>query len=173
VTTFCATGSSDLATSLIGLARVGALWTKPLGADKLADFVCQAYQALKSKAPELLEEGMPLATLGNGSKKGPATMMTGLAVCLVYSASADSSGNRSTASKDDLAALVEAALTVFSDKVEDGFSSQTKRDLMHSFAVEFFVRLDDEKHEGVPVVLMDTLSWSAFDVVKPKEKIEV
>src|SRR5579883_3385856 len=77
ITTLCAAGSSDQATSLVGLAKV----CKGLPAAKMAAFVTEVVRALREDAPELVAGGMPLTPPPDGTK-GSATMLIGVATCV-------------------------------------------------------------------------------------------
>ena len=81
VTTLAARGSSDLATSLVGLAKVAGENAEP---ERLASTMTAAVQAVKDQFASLLEEGMPLALPENDGTKGSATMLVGLGVCLAF-----------------------------------------------------------------------------------------
>jgi hypothetical protein len=168
VTTLCAKGASELAVSLVGLARVGhAAGIKD--PRRLAFLLVSAVEALKARHPHLVpeaEEGgnMPLALPPNGTK-GAATMLVGLAVCLAYRLK---TRGTSLPDDDDLARLAAAAASTFKHPVKGNFSSQFKRALMREFAAEFFHGLKLERHQGVPVELLRILAPSAFGCSPPK-----
>lgn len=166
ITTLAAKGTSDLATSLFGLARVGG---DEADAGKLAYSVVAAYNAIKDKHPELLEEGMPLTPPTEGGTKGSATMIVGLGVCLAYRLKMQ---GLELPEQADLDKLVKAAKKTLKNSTRGNFSSQTKRELMREFAGELFHDLRDKDtfHEGIPVGLLRTLSCSTFAVSPlPKE----
>lgn len=154
ISTLCAKGASDISTSLIGLAQVGlAGRNKVLDATALASLVTKLYQALKTDAATLLEEGMVLTPILAGGTKGSATMLLGVATCVAFAESSEA-----------VADAVATAKQTLNVKVEGGFSGPMKRKLMGEFAREFFKNYGGEKHEGIPVELLRILSCSAFGV---------
>src|SRR5262249_15115626 len=140
ISTLCSAGASDIATSLVGLARVGVK-VGVKDAAKLAGALVAAYQAIKAydEAHEdefgLLETGKVLTPIGNDGKRGQATMMVGLATCLVYRCGV--SGHEAP-TDNDLAKLVAAAKVTLGRDVEGNFSGPDKRKLMGRFADAFF-----------------------------------
>ncbi len=143
--TLCASGKSDIGTSLLGLARVA----EGESAEELAEAVISVFQTLKEHAPEVMEPNKVLS----GEKKGSATMLVGLATCYVY-------GNKR---KGDLV----VASRVLDQEIDGDFSGQAKRAYLYAFAHEYF--LDTEKtHEGIPLGLIENLSASTFGLSKPK-----
>jgi hypothetical protein len=169
--TLCSAGSSDIGTSLVGLARVG-LSDKgsPKDAAWLANVVVSAFKSLRTAAPAALEYGRVLTTLSNNGTKGSVTMMVGVGVCLAYRIIA--LGHESP-TEDDLSRLVSAVKYALNETVDGNFSSPVKRKLLGIFAKKFFSDMPGDKHDDLPVALLRTLSASAFGVGPlPKEKKE-
>lgn len=168
VTTVAPTGSSDLSTSLVGLAKV-ALETGLLKCDakRLASLVVDCVQTLRKQSPELLADGMLLCPPPEGGK-GSSTLLVGLGVCMAHRLAAT---GRSKVEDGDREALVHAAKAAFDGMVEGNMSAQFKRQLMGKFASEFFGDLEVEMHQNVPLDLVHTLSGPAFDASPlPKRK---
>jgi hypothetical protein len=156
VKTVCATGASELGTSLVGAAMV-----MEGSESELAALVIEVYQSLKAGVPELLEGGCLLAPpLPNGTR-GSATMLAGVATCVAYYRKAK---NVQVASEDETHSLLTAARSALSEKVNGNFSAQRKRALLGQFASKFFTGLNEECHHGIPVGLLKKLSASAFGV---------
>jgi N6-adenosine-specific RNA methylase IME4 len=157
VSTLCSKGSSDLASSLLGLVRAG----EGRSAEWLAFQVVTACKCVEKEAPDLLEEGMLLTPPPNGCR-GSYTMLVGLAVALAFRLKLT---GEDIASERDRAQLVEAARTALAHGVGGNFSGPVKRRLLGEFAREFFGdMLHLEKHHGIPVGLIKALSASAFGV---------
>jgi hypothetical protein len=168
VSTVCSKGASDIGTSLVGLARVGLMGEKVKEPDWLAGVVTAAFKALQKDAPSLLADSKVLTPLSEGGTKGSTTMLIGLGVVLAYRLSVL---GREAPTEDDLSHLVESAEFALDDTVCGNFSGPTKRRLLGVFAKDFLADLPGEKHEGLPVGLLRTLSPSAFGVGPlPKEK---
>lgn len=163
INSLCQKGSSDLATSLIGLAKVGI--AAHMDADCLAEAVILAYETLDEKASVLLENNRVLTPPPDGTK-GAASMLLGLGVCLAYRLSLPDANDDVS-----LERLVKAAYAALDQTVDGNFSGPEKRAMMGEFATEFFADLEVEKHHGVPKQLVEILSASAFGLPKlPKEK---
>jgi hypothetical protein len=88
-------------------------------------------------------------------------MLIGLGVCLAYRVAAQGQHEPTAA---DLERLVYAAQMALGDPIHQNFSSPFKRHMMHEFASEFFADLELDKHDGVPVGLLETLGYSAFGI---------
>ncbi len=159
ISSLCARGSSDIATSLVGLAKVAAK-LKPAEA---ALFVDKAYLAVKKDAPELLEAGMPLTPPPSGTR-GSAGLLIGLGIVLAHRVLTD--GKK--ASGEVMAKLVEAAKTAFAKGTSGSLSGPDKRCMMGEFAAEFCSDMEGEKKEGVPLSLLELLSPSTFGISKSK-----
>jgi hypothetical protein len=175
VSNLCGKGGSDLATSLVGLAKVSLAAETPLGAGALAGCVVAAYQALKTKAPELIGEGKVLTPIAEAGTKGSATMMIGLGICLAHRMVQLGQDKPSQPLLDD---LVGAAQATMNESVKGGFSGPAKRQLMGRFARVFYAGENVAKHDGLPISLLKTLSASAFGAeplpkAKDKPKAEV
>lgn len=176
ISTLCGKGASDLATSLIGLAKVGLAAEKTLSAEDLAFAVCATFEAIKSydEAHEteiaILENGKVLTPIGNGGKKGQATMLIGVATCLAYRLSLS---GKTKPDKGDLEKLVAAVKATLDQEVNGNLSGPVKRKLIGNFAKNFFADVQTDKHQKIPVGLISTLSASTFGVEPlPKSKRE-
>jgi hypothetical protein len=175
INTLCARGSSDIATSLVGLARVGLAAGK--NAAWLAAVVVDAYAAVEKHAPDLLQYGRVLTPMANEGKKGQSTMLVGLGTMLAYRLVAT---NKDKALSGDLEALAAAAKATLWEPVVGNFSGPMKRALMGEFANAILadVAVDkwDSNGKEIPVSLIKTLSASAFAVdplpKEPKPKKE-
>lgn len=154
-------GASDIATSLVGGAKIAVAAGK--SAAWLAGCINLAYATIKKNAPELLEIGMKLTPPPQGTK-GSATMIIGLGNMLAYRLLAKASGD---ATAEDTDKLVKAAKEVFGEPVNGNFSGPMKRDAMGAFAENYFDDMvDDKKYYGVPLRLVKLLSVSTFSVPK-------
>jgi hypothetical protein len=168
---------SDLATSLVGLARVGVAHKK--GAAFLARAVSDAFQALEDASKDQPEgEGLlggvtadadgwtvvnkkVLTPIGDEGTKGSSTMLTGVGLCLAYRLVAL---NKERADEDDLKKVVEAAEHALNLPAAGNLSGPQKRKHIGAFARELLADLPGDRHEGVPVDLLGLLSCSAFAV---------
>jgi hypothetical protein len=159
VNTLCAKGSSDLATSLVGLAKL-VLSDGPRHAGEAASFVTAAYNAVKADAPDLLEEGKILDCVNS---KGGATMVCGLGLALYYLCKVRGEDSPSPRSLRD---LVEAARGTLDERVVGNFSGGVKREAMRQLAMALFSREDCEMSSGVPSSLLAVIPKSAFGVKK-------
>lgn len=176
ISTLCAKGASDIATSLIGLAKVGLADDEGCEASKLANVVTSAYKALQAAEEVVkrdgdagvLEYGKVLTPMSNEGTKGSSTMLVGLSTCLAYRMSVN--GN-TIPDDDDLDALVAAAYLTLDVQVKNNFSGPYKRTMLGTFAKEFFLKTDVPKHDDIPVELLRTLSCSAFGV-SPLPKVK-
>jgi hypothetical protein len=154
-----AKGASDRSSSLRGLARVGLqLVGEAVQPEELAYFVTATYDALNERAPDLLESDMLLAEPVHG-KRGPATVLVGLATALAYRVLA--SGRRKV-NKKDLGRLVDAARAQFDQPLYRYFNANMKRELLGAFVKEFFEDRDVEKHDDVPLGLLGVIVPSAY-----------
>jgi hypothetical protein len=155
VKTICAVGASELGASLVGTAMIQNGVAKDLEA-----LVVSVYQAIKSGAPELLDNGRLLAPPPEGTRGG-ASMLAGVATCVAYYRSVKKS---TAATEEETCSLLKAVRAAFSEKVNGNFSAQRKRELLANFAKAFFSSLTEERHKGIPIGLLKTLSCSAFGV---------
>jgi hypothetical protein len=168
VSTVCSSGSSDIGTSLVGLARVGLMGEKAKEAVWLAGTVTAAFKALQKDAPILLADGKVLTPLSEGGTKGSTTMLIGVGVVLAYRLSVL---GHEAPTEEDLSRLVESAKYALDETVAGNFSGPTKRRLLGVFARHYLTDLPGEKHDGFPVGLLRTLSASAFGAGPlPREK---
>lgn len=154
-------GASDIATSLVGGAKIAVAAGK--SAAWLAGCINLAYATIKKNAPELLEIGMKLTPPPQGTK-GSATMIIGLGNMLAYRLFVQGLGETKP---EDTDKLVKAAKEVFGTPVNGNFSGPMKRDAMGAFAENYFDDLtEDKKYYGVPLKLVKLLSVSTFSVPK-------
>jgi hypothetical protein len=119
------------------------------------DAVISSYKAIRDLAPEVFESGKPLTLIGNGGTKGSATMLLGVAACYLY------------AGPDSSPARVAEAAKALNENTERNFSGPVKRGYLARFVRAYFESDKCNKHEGIPVGLIKTLSSSAFAVTKP------
>jgi hypothetical protein len=85
-------------------------------------------------------------------------MLVGLGICLAH--------RTSLTGKEQTDALVTVAREILDEPVQGSFSSSRKRELMGRFARAFFSPDDVEKHDGLPLSLVQTLSASTY-LAKP------
>lgn len=168
ISTLCSKGASDLGTSLLGLARIGRLPTKPFPAETLANCVISAYQELKAKAPEVLAAGKVLTPIGDGGTKGSATMLIGVGICVAQRMAILGLEQPNETILED---LVTVAREMLNEDVSGGFSGPVKRQLMGRFARLFFAADEVAKHDELPVSLLRTLSASAFASTAPPKDV--
>ncbi len=161
ISTMCARGSSDLSTSLVGLAKVGHD-QKP---EWLAHVVIEVFKAFKEHCSELLEYGKVLTPIANAGTKGSATVLIGVAISVAFDAL--SREDKSL----DLTRVIETASNHLNVQVEKSFAGGMKRALMHEFGQPFFSSCDAEDlHHGIPVKLIQLLSASCYGIPPlPKE----
>jgi hypothetical protein len=169
INTLCGKGKSDIATSLIGLAKIaidgphGA--DGPLDAEALAGVFQTAYMTIKEQAGDLYQPNKVLTPPPDGTK-GSATMLIGVATLYTY--------RLALGDKDEDVVqqeLVDAAKESLDDMILGNFSGPYKRECMGAFAKAFFKLCSVEKHHQVPKELVQLLSPSTFGLPKiPKEK---
>jgi len=160
-----ALSSSDLSTSILGLARVAHTFGS--NAEFITDCVLKATEAVTTMAPSLCEEGKVLTPPRSGGTKGSATMLIGLGVCLAYRVL---SQGRTEVTQDDLTRLAASAQVTLDMLVAGNFSGGMKRTLMGAFARNYLADLTGETHDGLPKGLLRILSASAFGAQSlPKE----
>lgn len=167
INTLCSRGASDIATSLIGLARIAlhASSDGPLDAEAVVDSFKLAIKVIRSKAPLHLAPGRFLTPPPDGTR-GSATMLVGVAALYIYRLSLDGQ-NDDVVEKE----LIDAIEVAFSDSMAGAFGGPVKRELMGEFAKQFFQNVDVDKHCGVPKELVRILSASTFRLPKlPKER---
>lgn len=159
ISTLCARGASDLATSLVGMAKIVEKFSlKPAFA---TDILVQSFKALEKEAPDLLERGRILTPIKNSGGKGSSTMLVGIGVVMAYRMGG--LGHKKV-SPSDLEAMVETARSTLDHTVEGSFSSQEKRTYVKNFAQLLLEDIDEPMHDRLPVGLLETLSTSAFRV---------
>lgn len=198
VKSLCSLGASDVSTSLLGLARVYIASHPDVDLHKLwsgnrhvaargPDFECammirHAHAAILKHAPDLIEEyGKLLNVFREKGKvvRGAASLMVGLGICLgfrVWSRGAkDPTG-------EELNALVAAASRTLDyttkvgpdDRDEDrrGLGANEKRQHIGNFARAFFANWEGEKYQGVPLLLVRTLTPSAYGLQGKPPKLQ-
>ncbi len=154
LSTLCTRGSSDLSTSLVGLAKVAGKM-KP---NEIATIIGDLYSHLKATCPEVLEYGKVLTPIGDGGTKGSSTILIGVAICLIHDATVESGKPRI----EDAATSIQSTLN---RHVNGSFTTADKRMLMGGFAKEFFATSKGEKHSEVPLSLLNLLSVTAYSCV--------
>jgi hypothetical protein len=167
VSSLCSAGASDIGTSLVGLARIGQTGENAKEPAWLACAVTAAFKALQKDAPDVLASGKVLTPLSDGGTRGSTTMLIGVGAVLAYRMSAL---GHTAPSEEDLSRLVQSAKSNLDESVSGNFSGPTKRKLLGLFAKDFLADLAGEKHCGLPVGLLRTLSPSTF-AVEPLPKV--
>lgn len=168
ISTLCSKWSSDLGTSLVGLAKVGMAFTPNKQPDWLACMPTAVIKTLEEKAKAVLEVGKVITPPPDGNK-GSATMLIGVSTALAYRLCLV---GEDTPSERTAAMLVSAANDTLDCGVNGNFSGPAKRRLIGEFVKELFSDLTEiEKHDGLPLGLVKTLSTSTFGASPlPKEK---
>lgn len=167
IASLSAKGASDVATSLVGGAKI-AKWA---GKDAawLGSCISKVYEVLQEKAPNLLDSGMKLCPPPSGTK-GSATILIGVGNMLAYRLAAL---GKTEADEQDVNKLVEICQRHFSNPVDGNFSGPTKRSGMGAFVADYFSDVDVDKWQNVPTKLVNLLSVSTFNLPKlPEEKKE-
>jgi len=155
VARLCSKVRSDMATSLVGLAKVGHSFKKPKSVEWLANVVNAACSILREKASKLLEDNRVLTPPPDGTV-GSATILIGVGVALAFRMMISGSDR---ASERDSEALVTAALKTLDRNDKDTFTGQAKRKLMSEFVKAFFADLPDlVRQDGLPVDLLQLLA---------------
>lgn len=156
--TLLSRGSSDIATSMIGGARIASAGEKD--ENWLADVYTDTFKAINDDAFELLDQGKILCPIWDGGTKGGTTLMNGVANMVAYMMIEKDTDNIEDI-KDVFLQAVRDTLDISNGKV----SGPDKRQYMGDFAREFFSAYDkDDLHHGVPVALIKLLSASTFAV---------
>ncbi len=180
VSSLCALGGSDIGTSLVGFARV-ALANEKKDAKALSLLFQGLFKTLnefdekttKESGVGILDAGKALTPMSNDGNKGSASMLVGVANCLLYRILAN---GQTEASAEDYEKLVSAASATLDLEMKGNFSGPAKRKLLGAFAKEFLRDMDVEMHEGIPVTLIRTLTASTFGVEPlpkaPKKKTQ-
>lgn len=161
VTTLCAKGTSDLSSSLVGLAKVCIEGKQ--GQEFASNCVVEVYKILKERLASAFEPGKVLTPPPNETR-GSATMLVGVSICLAY----ELIRTESVIPGDELGEKLAKAVSMSLDRalsVDVKLSAQGKRTLLNEFCSYFFDGLDGNR-SGVPNALMNTLSTSAYGVAK-------
>lgn len=156
ISTLCAKGSSDLSTSLIGLAIIGEY----LGLDnrKLAACVTRIFTTIEKRYPDLLQSPSPIAPLSNSGTKAASTMWCGLGILLALKAGHESLDLHSQE-------LSEVCYEVLGHvRIDGNFNAGMKRAWMGELATAYFKDWAERLHQGVPLVLAQQLSPTAYKV---------
>lgn len=166
LSSLCSTAASNLATSLIGMARVclyegkeTSSWVT-ISAEEAVNAALIVKNALEENAPELLEPDMPICPPPNGNR-GSATMFLGVVTGLIYRLKEK---GQLLPDENDVKQLCESCRTVFGVRKPGGFSGQGKRASMGEFMAEFYSGVKTDKHHGIPFDLLEILSCSAYGV---------
>lgn len=156
VNTLFQKGSSDLAFSTLGLARVG----KSFKPEVLANLFIRICDEMSKEYPWLVAGGHILALPKNGGSKGSVTLLMALAVCLAYRLATE--GREAT--EDDIKNVAASAEATLNVEIDGSFSNSDKRKYAGGFAQWYFADMKVEKHEEIPVGLLKILSCSTFKV---------
>ena len=152
VSTLCSKNPSDLATSLVGTAKIAILFGKDAAwAAKIITDTFTAFTTYASSAPSLKDNNV-LTPPPNGSR-GSATMIIGVTNLVAYHVA-------STPDLIDGRKIVEAIGKVFKHRINGNFAGPKKRKLMKALLEEYF--------KDVPIELLKCLSYSTFAMKKPK-----
>ncbi len=159
-TSIASRGSSDLSTSLLGLARVVPSAT----AAWMAGVICLVSETLAADEDDgLTVEGMPLAHPREGVV-GSCCLLIGVAICAAYRLSLRAADQRDL-SDEDQAAIIESAKKTLGRPADD-LSAAAKRRLIREFAVDYFADLGEEDgvtfHDNLPVGLLERIPPSAY-----------
>ena len=164
-TTLMSTGSSDIGTSLVGLAKITA--KSKVEREVACGYVTSIFDAFSAAHPTLIEHDRPLAAPNVGSK-GAATMWIGLGNLLAYAAY-----TAEECTDEMVGLLVSCAYDQFKgEKIQGSFTSAYKREKSGAIAKEFFAGSEEDNHEGVPLGLVTLLSASTFGLSKYKKAEE-
>lgn len=163
--TVCAKGKSDLSTSLIGLGIIGEYLG--LANSKLAACITRVYQAVERRHPGLLQKPSPLTPLSNSGTLAASCMWCGLGILLALRASHESLD----AHAEELAETCYEVLAHV--RIEGSFSSGMKRQFMGELAKAYFRDWTEPLHDGVPLVLCQHLSSTAYAVTPLKKSQKV
>lgn len=164
--TIMSKSSSDLSSSLVGLAKVckPSEW-KPQQAVML--FV-QVYSKLRTDYPEVLEYGKLLTPIGQGGPKGAATLMVGVVVLFAHRLILE---GKSKALKADLEKIVSAVEVTMDEPVGGNLNSTRKRVALLGLGQEYFQDMKDvEFYQGMPRPLFDLLPASSYGVKPPEDE---
>lgn len=159
ISTLCSKGSSDIGTSLIGLARI-ALNKGGVKQDTLAGYCNLVYNILDGKAKELLEYGKLLTPMAKEGTKGSSTMLIGISTCLAYRVLL-----AGKTVEESLELLVKAAKATLDNNVKGNLSGPAKRQYLGAFARKYLGDLSVEMHDGLPKDLVTILSCSTFSAI--------
>ena len=164
ISTLTASGSSDIGTSLLGIAKLALAHGKD--AKWICERVCEAYTILaeesesKDEGDGILAEGKVLTPIENNGLKGSSTMLTAMGMCLAYRVIVQ---KKQKVDEADKTHLIKAAYSTLNKSIRGNFAGPVKRELLGNFAKEFFSDLGVNCHQGVPVELLKTLSCSTFN----------
>jgi hypothetical protein len=161
ISTLCSSGASDIGTSLVGLARIGQMGEKAKDPAWLAGAVTAVLRSLRKDAATLLACWKVLTPISDDGTRGSRTMLIGLGVVLAYRMSVLT---HAVPTEDDLNRLVQSAKSTLDEPVSGNFSGPTKRKLLRLFAKDYLADLAGDRHNGLPISLLRTLSSSTFGV---------
>lgn len=159
----CGSSASELATSFIGTAKICARFKQkePFAARMFKEVM----NSFEDFAPELIEygeNGKVLTTSVNNGSIGATTMMIGVLNCFIYKLLVEGK----SVTPDERQYLAEVAQLCLDVDARNNLSAASKRSLIGNFARNYFLRLDIEKHDQIPLELVELLSVSTFDAVK-------
>lgn len=166
VSSFTSKNASDLATSLVGAAKILQLAQK--NESWYVSVLLEAFKAIKAFAPETTDLGKMLCPPPSGTK-GSATMIIGVANMYAYRLMLT---GKEPSDKLELAALVKAVKLTMAQSVRGTFSGPVKRKTMQDFADKLFADAvkSADTCQGVPAALVTLLSVSTFNLPKPAKK---
>lgn len=178
ISSICSRGSSDIATSLFGTAKIlhayekDEEWGQKIFVKTFKHLITQDLDALKEEH---------LLTPPPSGTKGSSSMLVGVMSMVVYRCCLE---DVSEPDLNMLTDLTESIKNNLSDEVNGNLSGPHKRTYMREFAREFFAdvkmkkddkEVDVEKHEGIPTTLVNMLSASTFGVSplpKPEKAVK-
>jgi hypothetical protein len=166
VSSFTSKNASDLATSLVGAAKIIQLAQKD--ESWYVNVLLEAFKAIKAFAPETTDLGKMLCPPPSGTK-GSATMIIGVANMYAYRLMLT---QKEASDKMELAVLLKAVKQTMAQSVRGTFSGPVKRKTMQDFTDKLFadaVKVADTC-QGVPAALVTLLSVSTFNLPKQAKK---
>lgn len=153
INSLCQQSSSDLSTSLIGLAKVRIGEDEKVTANLLTLILNEI-----EKDNELTALNSPLTPPPNATK-GSATMIVGLGICLAYRMFAL---KKTTPSESCLRNLLKAAQSTLKVPIDGNFSAARKRELIRDFSIEYFAGLNEPFFQEMPIGLLKILTPSSY-----------
>lgn len=161
--TLCSRKESDLATSLVGLARVGLHGTRKMGADALAGAVITVFDRLKNIPNGGMGDDKALNPLP-AANVGKSPILIGLGLSFAYEMKV--TGKAANEIDLDYQTIPFAAFYSFDEVTRDIDSPEIRRRLGRFVRTCFLDYNRVEKVDGLPIELLRILSSSAFGVTK-------